>query len=79
MHPTPFFLSVHVHSDQGLPKIVTVVLAAGPAAVPLGSAGTFVILAKSGVSTVPQSIIGAFVHTDTSRLTYGNVSDLHRW
>ncbi|EIM91127.1 ice-binding protein [Stereum hirsutum FP-91666 SS1] len=57
MHPTPFFLSVHVHSDQGLPKIVTVVLAAGPAAVPLGSAGTFVILAKSGVSTVPQSII----------------------
>ncbi|EIM91118.1 antifreeze protein [Stereum hirsutum FP-91666 SS1] len=40
-----------------LSQIVTVVRAAGPAAVPLGSAGTFVVLAKSGVSTVPQSII----------------------
>jgi len=33
------------------------VLAAGPAAVNLGSAGNFVILAKTGVSTVPNSIV----------------------
>lgn len=41
-----------------LPQFVTVVLAAGPAAVPLGSAGTFAILAKAAVSTVPPSSIG---------------------
>ena len=31
--------------------------ALGPAAVPLGKAGTFVILAKSGIDTIPSSII----------------------
>nr|BAD02894.1 antifreeze protein [Typhula ishikariensis] len=36
---------------------VSSVSAAGPSAVPLGTAGNYVILASTGVSTVPQSVI----------------------
>ncbi|KJA22381.1 hypothetical protein HYPSUDRAFT_1084464 [Hypholoma sublateritium FD-334 SS-4] len=39
------------------PMIVSVVQAAGPAAINLGTAGNFTILAKSGISTVPNSDI----------------------
>jgi hypothetical protein len=38
--------------------ILNKVVALGPAAVNLGTAGNFAILAKSGVSTVPPSSVG---------------------
>ncbi|KAF8887364.1 ice-binding protein [Infundibulicybe gibba] len=41
----------------GLSTISTLALAAGPAAVNLGTAANFAIVAKSGVSTVPDSVI----------------------
>ncbi|EIM90588.1 antifreeze protein [Stereum hirsutum FP-91666 SS1] len=49
---------------------VTVVLAAGPAAVPLGSAGTFAILAKAAVSTVPPSSIDGNVGVSPSASSF---------
>ncbi|KZP03424.1 antifreeze protein [Athelia psychrophila] len=45
-------------------------LAAGPAAVSLGSAANFVILAKAGISTVPSSVITGDIGVSPAASTY---------
>lgn len=61
--------SIRIYSDHPIFQLAAVALAAGPSAVPLGTADTFVILAKSGVSTVPPSSISRHCHyLSTSKL-----------
>ena len=45
-------------------------VAKGPAAVPLGTAGTYTILAKTGVSTVPPSSVTGNVGVSPAAATY---------
>jgi len=54
---TPVLYTVTAGNDTTATYTVTVTMPQGPAPVLLGTAGNYVILAKTGVSTVPDSVI----------------------
>ena len=56
-NPVTYTVTAADNSSVDYIVTVTVALAQGPAAVDLGAAGNFVILAKTGIDTVPSSAI----------------------
>ena len=69
-NPVAYSVSAADGSTATYTVTVTLIAAKGPAPVPLGTAGNYVILAKSGVSTVPTSQIVGDVGLSPAAATF---------